>query len=647
MSENEFIKAHNLVYEALTHPDPNKRITEKDAMSIQNEIYDRFYADSQELLEKGTQDIIKAKERGDITEKDATELIGELNDKYNPRIEDKRHPDITFASRAGFKAWNTDPVKGLQYLKKRNPGLQWSLDKDGNPIAKKPEERTWSKLDPSSFELEDITDLAYDIPAGMAEAAATAAGGLFGGLPGAMVAGSGAAATTEGLRQTIGKLVGTDETYDEGVLAAATTLGGLSTALLGSGATTKQIAKEAARRGVKESAVKDMQKGLGRRGLEVGARKAGSAAIGIPENILSYVRRSLDNLKAIEADGGKGGTVIRNFKDKIDEKTKQAIRAAGNDLEIASKNPDLMIPVSMAEEPLIRIFNEYKERFIKAAENAPPSAIPELQEAKEFLEVRDALQPLIKGYYQPIAQGQDVANLKRNYRNLAKSRITSLAEPGPVEKDLRSAGKLAGATLDTLIENSGDAGKAYKQASARYNELKDVERNVVNKYFRDNNQTENTLKQLVTNKNVAKQEDIVEGLSKVPVDLDDTALEVTANRMFLDPDQVAEGAGGNVSNQIRQRAPLAGLGGMGGYLLGSQYGEGHGGGVTGAMTGVMLGNYLAQPKTFRKMMEGDKFLSDIWSTVNEASLPKFNVGPQVPNINTGVNIWRQQLQREK
>jgi len=171
------------------------------------------------------------------------------------RVVENRMPEGLAWGRFMVKNLGTDQLSSVNYLKKEY-GKKYDFDiEQGDIIARKKGEKTWGKLDPSGFDIQDISDVAYDATAGLASGAATALGGLggsilglgLGGIPGAMVAGSGSSAALEALRQGLGNIAGVSDGVDRGSLATSTALGFLSPILFGTGATAAGAAKALAK----------------------------------------------------------------------------------------------------------------------------------------------------------------------------------------------------------------------------------------------------------------------------------------------------------------------------------------------------------------------------------------------------------------
>ncbi len=153
---------------------------------------------------------------------------------------DERHPAIDWKDRAIIKNFSNSPEAGVQYLQKKYPQLDVGSDAGGIAI-KGPGDEYARRLDPSTMELEDISDVGADIGMGAAQTAGAAAGAggglLVGGpgfmVPGAMVGSAGASGGAEYLRQKIGQYLGLPQKIDQSQVGVSTVMGGLTTGAMG------------------------------------------------------------------------------------------------------------------------------------------------------------------------------------------------------------------------------------------------------------------------------------------------------------------------------------------------------------------------------------------------------------------------------
>lgn len=170
--------------------------------------------------------------------------------------------DIPWQDRAMVKNFGGSEQDQIQYLQERNPDLEVS-SYEGDIVARKRGEKNWKKLDPTGFtnpaELaRDLLDVGYDVTAGAATSALTAAATLpaavatggIGAIPTAMATSAATGAGAEYIRQKLGQQFGTARDTDLGMVGLTGALSGLTGGLLGGGVSGQQIAKAAAKPGV-------------------------------------------------------------------------------------------------------------------------------------------------------------------------------------------------------------------------------------------------------------------------------------------------------------------------------------------------------------------------------------------------------------
>lgn len=173
--------------------------------------------------------------------------IAEAKPVEEEKIVQEQHPSISFLDRAKIKNFGDDAMSSIAYLKEKNPDVEYDY-KNNQIVAKGKGEKEWRVLDPSGFDLQDITDVAYDIPAGIAQGAATSVAGLAGGafgagagaIPAAMAASGATGAGAEALRQYIGKMAGVNEMNGREI-ATSGAIGAAAPFLFGTGASKPMI----------------------------------------------------------------------------------------------------------------------------------------------------------------------------------------------------------------------------------------------------------------------------------------------------------------------------------------------------------------------------------------------------------------------
>ena len=149
-------------------------------------------------------------------------------DEMGMRTLDKSHDDIDWAHRTAVKNFGNNIDSSVKYLQEKYPHLEIKADGDRYKIRDPEKDNEWKRLDSSSLEWSDLTDVGYDVASGVAEGVATAGGFLGGGPLGAIGTAAVSGAAMEGGRQGIGRAIGVNEEVDFGDVAIA---GGVSGAI--------------------------------------------------------------------------------------------------------------------------------------------------------------------------------------------------------------------------------------------------------------------------------------------------------------------------------------------------------------------------------------------------------------------------------
>ena len=319
--------------------------------------------------------ILRALKAGKISKEEAQGLLQEAEENDAPVV-DEMHPDIGFKTRAVYKNFGNDSDASFNYLQKQHPELNFKKDPSGNVLAKKPGEAEWRRLDPSGFDMQDITDVAYDVPAGLLEGGAAIFGGITGGvagtgvapgpgtvagaLGGASVAGGATGAGLEALRQKIGGFAGIDQEVNMDDVKMAGAFGAASPLLLGTGAGVKALGKAALKSGMKRSTLEGAQRGLLGRGKSYLAPRIGEQLSGIPANLLNRANKDLDKIdapgaefSAVEALEGvrKGALAGQDMK----------IKEVGDQIGAAIDASEGTVALGQVKKDFVDLFKTYKK----------------------------------------------------------------------------------------------------------------------------------------------------------------------------------------------------------------------------------------------------------------------------------------------
>jgi len=274
---------------------------------------------------------------GELSQKSDAELrqIAGLDSEKN--VVDEAHPAVSWKDRAVVK--NLAQGSGLSYMQEKYPNLQVEEENDGSLIFKGKNEKDWRKLDPSSLELADVTDIAYDVASGMVEGGSAVAGGLTAGPMGAMAGAGMSASALEALRQKLGQFAGVNEGVDLGDVAKRGIGSALLTPLLGVGGGSKAI-REMTKKGLSAVGAKEAAEGVLTKKLSENLQKGviGTGYKSITRGFLPKVAQVTSGVKS------------KNFKDYVSnldlmDKWKanpetffNAVEKSGMDFEMAIKN---------------------------------------------------------------------------------------------------------------------------------------------------------------------------------------------------------------------------------------------------------------------------------------------------------------------
>lgn len=141
------------------------------------------------------------------------------------------HPDIKFADRAIVKNFASSPETSLAYLQKQHPDMIIK-NIDGTIKMRNKNENDYHVLDPSGFDMQDITDLGTDVGQGIAEGVGGVAAGVGTMNPfvgyGAM---AGIGAGTEAIKQGVGSALGIPDNMNGANIAISGAASGLMPAI--------------------------------------------------------------------------------------------------------------------------------------------------------------------------------------------------------------------------------------------------------------------------------------------------------------------------------------------------------------------------------------------------------------------------------
>jgi hypothetical protein len=590
----------------------------------------------------------------------STFKLGEAPWEKEPAVVDEMHPDISFKDRAIYKNFAVDPEAGFNYLQKQYPGLNLKKDEKGDILAKRPEEAAWKKLDPSGFDLQDITDVAWDVPVGIVEGAATAAGGLLGGaaglpaggvgaVPGALLGGAAAGAATgaglETARQGIGKMIGVADEFDPSQIGTSAAFGAASPLLFGTGgvakAGVKTLGKELTEEGAK--LLQKSQRGALGAGFDFAKQNVapflGEAASGVDRDVLRWASEPQNLAKIREAESNVSSVeIFKDLSDKFIDSAKEQRRSIGEELGSKLKMVKGEVDFTSAAKPFDDLLAKYEKRALQLdtpaayadydfIEKTLKEYLPEGRklEASSAFSLKDSLND-ISGIRKSPSAGID----------------TRAFTQSAVEKDLERTAKTAAANLDeTIAKAAGEVGGEVKALHKKYaDSVQDVK--LTNQMFKDEATTERSLKQLVTSGGITKRKSVHELSKRLGIPVDDAAKEAVAISALAKGSPFAISSKGAVSTAKSMGA--AGLGGIIGYNIGTGSNL-PGGGYTGAGVGAGLGALMGGPTAMKQYMRANAAANRTGRSIQRA-LPAVT-GLPGSTAQTGINVWQQMLENKR
>jgi hypothetical protein len=197
-----------------------------------------------------------------------------LSPDTNPVVQvDTPEPEMFLEERAPVKGRfavknlsGEDSEAAVQYLANQNPGVQFT-QKDGRIFARPKNEKNWKALDPDTFEMEDISDVAFDVVSGLAQTAGMIAAGIPTGGIGGAIGGAATGYGTEKLRDYLGEMIGVRGGEDDSSAIPAAVIGaavpGAGALARGAGSTIARLPGIETLTGIPKSAYQRLVKDRG------------------------------------------------------------------------------------------------------------------------------------------------------------------------------------------------------------------------------------------------------------------------------------------------------------------------------------------------------------------------------------------------
>jgi len=532
------------------------------------------------------------------------------------------------SGRFAVKNFGSSSGDVIGYLKEQNPGFDFKIEeKSGEILAKNSKDNQWGRLDPQGLDLPgDLTDIAYDVPAGIAQGIATGAAGIAGAagspyalgagaIPAAMATSAATGAGLEAGRQGIGRMLGIKDNFDTGDTAFAGGVGAVSPLLFGTGAGAKDALKAAVKSGLDADTLLKMQKGYGGKLYDKAAEKIfpymGMVAGGYDPKVLKTAYDNLDSIKLAENNPLGAANEFRAINEIFSDSLKEASRKSGKTLENLRNQQDSImgtIPLEEITNPLNSYISKIDANQLQNAQSSEAKAAAQDVLSRLFSTTGDNPSPITNVN---VAQARQLAEQLKdealssglNFNNMGSTKSLNTNKLAK-DKQLLNALSEASGTLNQKIDSTVGVMDpellkkitAQKEAYSALATLKDEFANPTNKQATFNN----FLKRNDLESKALKQQ--MEEYLPDNMKADDVAAKIQAYDLFAKPGWMIPAMGNaNTTRSI--------LGGGGGAALGAASAPEGTPWLDRApymLAGAGLGAGAAGPKAIRGMMSASK-----------------------------------------
>ncbi len=540
---------------------------------------------------------------------------------YEMSAIEEMHPAISAADRAIVKNFANSPEAGTAYLQKKYPQLKVGHDGERYIIGGETGDEFNRVLDPNTGMLssdlpQDLTDIAYDAGAGVAETGAAALGagaGLLSPVPGGALVGGATAAGLTGAaadygRQKIGQKLGIPQKVDKGQVATSGLISGLTAGVFGTNpmkAALHKYAKDQAAKGISQEAIDELITKSGQGALKRSylglTRKAGpkiaETVSGVPAEATRTLGNRFDELEGLNETGvtklvedaqRRLVSGLAGLKKQKGEAIGKAIGEAGEQVNLTQAK---------------KIFRDYIDEL-----NAYRMEIdtPALQE-----QVKSAEDEFVRifgpqgGEISDQVSAQSAFKIQQDLKDVAElSRIKGGPMPrfaqnaSTDEKILAEKGREAYNSLNDEFDRV--TGGLSPKVKAEYAKLANLQKNL-QPHFSSPERTMQTLSNLDSNSRRILFERLNKLSKEEGIDLTKDARLLEAHKYYGKPslDQISTGGTTSTSRTV----PLAVGGATIGTLLGYKMGGGYAGAAAGGALGAKVGTIAGSPNTVKKIIK--------------------------------------------
>lgn len=557
-----------------------------------------------------------------------------------------------------YKNFGADPVAAFNYLQKENPDFELKTDKNNEVLARKRGTQDWGRLDPKGFDWRDLTDIAYDVPAAVAQGAATAAAGIggaalgggVGAIPAAMAGSAASGAGLETLRQGVGSYFIDDNmsAQDIGIAGAA---GAVSPLLFGTGASGAQALKMASKEGAKQTAeeILKTQSGLLGRAYDKTAGylgpKLGALVSGENSKVIKKAAEMLPEIKAADKNPEIRSLPLKEVAQDVPKKIKAVTSETGKRMEdlraMIDQEPGLILTGEGAAIKGTGSIprDEFMQPFYDLGQKLGEGGAPTAAQLKDIEALKKVVKAEFKGLPDNLTAAQ-VDTLRKRFKERAQQYGLNYGKTGQSVGGFEGASaidaqigiafedsrkKMNEAILQRLEKMGPEYADEYAKLNDQYSYLKTV--------AKENNSKFKTSKSVAdflgrSTKDDLEAQNLLDIQNITGVNLEDLATRDQALRTFSKPNTDIRSLGGTTSTS--RSIPLAVAGGAAGYYAGQQTGGDYSPFLM-AILGGGIGSKLGSPAALRKYMEANQIMRNAPS-----QLPGYQALPYLM-MNTNLN----------
>lgn len=564
-----------------------------------------------------TREELLAKAKAKIARQQLVEKAKQMQNSTDPTehfLEES--PDaLKWKDRAIAKNLANSPESQAAYIKQQYPDQQVTLN-DGRVYMRRDNKEPWQALDPdtgffSKDIIQDVGDMAFDIPAAVAQTAATtsagAAGGVatlpsggWGAVPAAMAASGVTGGGLEAFRQKLGQKLGIPQEVDTNQVLTTGAISAVAPAIMGAGNITKAPLMKNMSADAMETLIK-AQRGYVGRGVDAVAPMLSS----VPRDAINAY--SKHGQAAIDAITDNGGMI--NYLDDVSNKATSAIvgnkRDIGKQMSAAYQNGVTDVPLTSVKDS----FLDAMAKLEKTKSTNPGAWTPALEER---------LATVKAGYQRTIPQvntldANSAFDLQQTLKKL-NNNFELKADPNNI--DFLSAVNGAYSQLNNGLDTA-TAGVSSK-LKGQYKDAIGLE-DLSGSSFDDGQKLYNTLSNMDKGAKLQFKEQVVPRVKDLGVDLMNPYENVQSFKYFADPKLLP------ISNGSTSTTYTNTLGRLGGNVGGAAAGVISPSATSvgmGQAIGDFAGSIAASPKVTKFAIDASKKQkAPFYLNQNSATLP--------------------------